>query len=320
MHGLVPQLRFSDAEAYLFYIDQLKFYPDPGWWHFEPFSKSALLLIRNSTGDTEQTVGIAHYLIGLAYLLGMLAAFPPRLANWRGLLATFALFGPQLAFVTIRATPAYAIAAVAVLQAVRGQYRSFFFAGLAMMFHVSAVIALVPIVVLFAQARYRQLAWLEEPRNMAKVIGAMAAVFVVFGKRLFDAAQAVFDAVPFLNKYLIFSVGASDSGVTSLAQTFAIGHFILLGTVSLFVLAYVVLGNATTRRTGVFVVVSYLLYVFSFLGFSPIAAFRQTPFWLIPAFSLFPWRNLGWRGGGNVPFLLGVAGVFMFQLSRVIVS
>jgi hypothetical protein len=319
VHVLVNQQNFSDAEAYLYYIDELKFFPDSGWWHFEPFAKSALLVLRDTTGNTETTVAIAHWLIGGVFLAGAVAAFPPRQANWRGLLATFALFGPQLAFVTIRATPAYMIANVAVLQAVRGQYRAFFFAGLAMMFHISAVLALVPILLLFGQSRFPQLRWLEKPRNLFWALGLLSVIFVLLGSRVFELTRALFDSIPFLNKYLIFTMGSTDAGGAAGTAGYAIGHFILLVCISAFVLAYLLLGNAVTRRTGGFVVVSYLIYVLSFFGFSPIAAFRQTPFWAIPAFSLFPWRTIAWRGGGNVPFLLGVAGVFAFQLSRVIV-
>lgn len=319
IHALVAARNFSDYDGYLFYLDQLIFFRSADWFYFEPFAKMALLALHSFTGDTVSAVDLAHYLISIVYILGMFAIFPPRLANWRGMLATFALFGPQLAFVTIRATPAYFIASVAVLHAVRGHTRAFAFVLLAVMFHISGVLALVPIVALFAQSRFPALRWLQKPSNVLRVLVGLALVLAFFGSYIFEGARALFTAVPFLAKYLIFTVGLSDSGgVANLVGQFAIGHFVLLGFVTVLVGAFVMVDDRATRTVSIFVITSYVLYVFTFLGFSPVAAFRQTPFWMIPAFAIFPWQKVGLRGIGNVAFILGCFGVFAFQFSRVL--
>ena len=319
IHALIAKNQFSDYDAYLYYLDQLTFFRTPEWFAFEPLAKMALMGLYSITRNTERAIDAAHYLISAVYLLGMLFVFPPREANWRGLLASFALFGPQLAFVTVRATPAYFIACIAVLQAIRGQPRAFAFILLAIMFHISATLALVPILALFAQSRFPALRWLQRPANVLKALIGLALTLAIFGGFIFEAVYALFNAVPFLGKYLVFTVGFSDAGgVGNLVQQFAIGHFVLLAFITVLVLAFVLVGDAYTQRVSIFVITSYVLYVFTFLGFSPIAAFRQTPFWMIPAFSIFPWHRVGLRGAGNVLFLGGTLCVFAFQFSRVL--
>ena len=304
----------------MFYVDNLYFYRTPDWFIFEPLSKMLLLFLHDLTDDTVKTVIGAHYMISAVYLLGTLAVFPPSRGNWRGLIMAFALYGSQLAFVTIRATPAYFIASIAAMRALRGQNRAFLFAVLASLFHISAVLTIPPIIAQFAKARFRWLAILQRPRSLLVSLGLLAVLFVLFGSGIFAAVQTVFKAIPFLGKYLVFAVGLSDSGTADTGLTgYAIGHFILLFSITIFTGAFLFLNERETRSAGIFIVVSYALYLFTFLAFSPIAAFRQTPFWMLPAFSVFPWDRVGWRNGGHVAFFGLAAGMFAFQFSRVII-
>lgn len=278
-----------------------------------------LLSLRSLTNNTEQTVAFAHYIISTVYLLGMLVVFRPSEGNWRGLIMAFALYGPQLAFVTVRATPAYVIAAIAVMQAMRGQNRAFLFAALAIMFHISAILALIPIVALLFKARLRWLTFLQSPRAMFGSLAVIVITFGVAGSAIFSATKTIFTNIPFLGKYLVFAVGMSDAGgVSNIVSAFAIGHFVLLIAISAFTATFLLLKDPTTRNVAIFLIVSYVFYLFTFLAFSPIAAFRQTPFWVLPAFSVFPWHRVGWRGVGQPVFLALATGMFLFQFSRVI--
>lgn len=231
----------------------------------------------------------------------------------------FALYGSQLAFVTIRATPAYMIAAVAVMQAVRGQNRALLFAALAIMFHVSAVLALIPIAALTFKAKLEWLSFLQRPKALFVALAIIIVVFAVGGSAIFSLTKTVFQNIPFLGKYLVFAVGLSEAGgVSKIVSSFAIGHFVLLVAITAFTISFLLLNDDNTRNVGIFLIVSYVFYLFTFLAFSPIAAFRQTPFWVLPAFSIFPWHRVGWRSVGQPLFLALALGMFLFQFSRVI--
>jgi hypothetical protein len=313
------EIVFADAVQYLTYTDNLYFYRSGDWFIFEPFSKIMLLLLRASTGSTETTVGYAHYVISFVYLFGTLAIFRPSEANWRGLIMAFALYGSQLAFVTIRATPAYIIASVAVMQAIRGQNRAFLFTGLAIFFHISAVLALIPILALFFKSKLTWLNFLQKPRALIITFILVGGIFVAAGSAIFSATSSILNSVPFLGKYLVFAVGMSDAGgVASITSRFAVGHFVLLVAITIFLVAFLLLNDQRTRSVSIFLIVSYAFYVFTFFAFSPIAAFRQTPFWVLPAFSIFPWHKVGWRSIGHFVFLAVAGGMFAFQFSRVI--
>ncbi len=111
----------------------------------------------------------------------------------------------------------------------------------------------------------------------------------------------------------------SDSGgVGNLVSGFAVGHFVLLAAITGFTAIFMLLNDVRTRNVAIFVIISYIFYAFTFFAFSPIAAFRQTPFWMLPAFSIFPWDRIGWRGAGQIVFLALATGIFLFQFSRVI--
>lgn len=318
IHAISDEIAFADAPQYLYYVDNLYFFRADDWFIFEPFSKINFIVLRALTGDTEHTVALSHYFISSAYLLGTLAIFPPRQANWRGLIMAFALYGSQLAFVTIRATPAYMLTGVAMMQAFRGRSNALGFIALAIMFHVSAVLALVPLSIVLAGSRIGDFRFLHSPKYLISIALVLGAIFVLIGPTIVDLVKDLFESIPFLGKYLVFAVGTSDAGGASLVESYALGHFVLLGGITVFVFAFLVVPDATLRRLGVFVLVSYIMYLFVFLAFSPIAAFRQTPFWVIPAFSIFPWAKVGWRGPAHAVFLAVALGMFAFQFSRVI--
>ena len=312
------EIAFSDAPSYLYYVDNLYFFRTSDWFIFEPFSKSWLLALRELTGNTERTVVDAHYVISATYLLGTLVVFPPSRGNWRGLLMAFALFGPQLAFVTIRATPAYIFAAVAALCALNGKNRAFVFGGLAAMFHISSALALPPIGALFSRASFKWLAIFQRPKMLLFSFIVVAGGLTLLGSTILSLVTDLFNAIPFLGKYLVFAVSASDDTGAGNLSGFAIGHYVLLASVTGFTMVFLLQKDSEVRAAGIFVIVSYLTYVFIFTLFSPIAAFRQTPFWMLPAFSIFPWQRLGWRGIGGLGFLALASGIFLFQFSRVI--
>ncbi len=312
-------MQFSDSRAYAGLIGSTHYFLPQNWWVFEPFSKVLFLVLMDLTQDLERSVAGGHFFISVVCLLGFLAIFPPRQGNWRGLLMAFALFGPQLAFVTIRATPAYILAAIAVLEAARGRHRSFAWLVGAGLFHVSSALALVPIMALLFRSYFGALQRLRDPRILLSVLFFLGLMLALASPIIFSSAQVVLESIPFLSKYTVFLVGLSDEGGISTIQTFAFGHFVLLAGITVFFFFYIVINDPITRKSSIFVVVGFLVYALMFFAFSPIAAFRQTLFWMLPALSLFPWHRVGWSGPGQIPFLALVLGIFAFQFDRVLV-
>ena len=317
VHVLYSGDNFADHYSYLFYVDRLYFVEGFDSLLLEPFSKGMLLVLRLLTGNTDSAVNGAHYVISAIYLIGTLAIFPPREANWRGMLVAFAIFGPQLAFVTLRATGAYFFVAAGTLWVLRNQVKGLWLGGVAVLFHVSAALAVPPIAVLLMARRSRRLAWLQRPAMLIRIILLFFVLLAFGGSSIIAAAKTLFQAVPYLSKYISF-LQEDGAGRTAGLSQFAGAHFVFLAALSAFVIAFLAIPDRRTRAASVFVLVSYGIYLFIFFGFSPIAAFRQTPFWMLPAVAIFPWQRIGWRGLATPVFCGAMAGIFVFQFSRVL--
>lgn len=230
----------------------------------------------------------------------------------------FALYGPQLAFVTIRATPAYIFAAIAVFEAVRGRYRCFAWLAGATLFHVSSLLALIPITAVIFRSHFQAVQKLQNPKTLLTILFLLGTIIGLAGPTIFSAAQSVLNNIPFLTKYTVFLIGLADDGGISVIQSFSFGHFVFLFGISLIFFLFIVISDPIARNSAIFVIVGYVFYVFMFFVFSPIAAFRQTPFWLLPAFSIMPWHKLGWKGAGQIPFLVASLVIFVFQFGRIL--
>lgn len=305
---------FADHYSYLDYTDRVAYFDDKASLLLEPLSKGLLLFLKEVTGSTENGVGAAHYVIGLVFYLGMLAMFPRREANWRGMLLTFAIYGPQLAFVTLRATPAYMLTGLGTVMLLRRQRNGPWLVGSALLFHVSAVLAWPPLVALAVGQRTTWLDWLQRPRNIGIAAAVLLLLFATAGGIIVNAATAVFSAIPYLAKYLFF-LRESDTGVD--LSRFPLAHFIFLAALTGFTGLVLLVDDVRMRRARIYVTTSFAVYLFIFLILSPIAAFRQTPFWMLPALAIFPWQRVGWRGPPGLLFLAGTVVIFLFQFSRV---
>ena len=315
IHLFYSGFDFADHYSYLDYTDRVAYFDDSSSLALEPLSKGLLLALKLLTGSTEAGVNLSHYVIGLVFYIGLLAMFGRREANWRGMLLTFAIYGPQLGFVTLRATPAYMLTGMATMMMLRRQRNGPWVAASALLFHVSAVLAYPPLTVLAVGQRTRWFDWLQRPRNIGIAAVALLILFATVGGVLVEYANALFQAVPYLAKYLFF-LRESDTGV-DLTQ-FALAHFVFLAALTGFTGLVVIVDDPRVRRARLFVITSYAVYLFIFFILSPIAAFRQTPFWMLPALAIFPWERVGWRGLPGLLFTAGALGIFVFQFTRVL--
>lgn len=148
----IPQRDFSDTDTYLYYIDYIYFFRGADWWHFEGLSKITMIALRFLTQDTLDAVSILRYVLILVFSLSMYYMY--RSISWQGLAIAVALYAPLLGLVTIRATPAYILAALSAIAAMDGKWRSIPLLLSGFLFHVSTALAIPAIFLTLALSRY----------------------------------------------------------------------------------------------------------------------------------------------------------------------
>lgn len=303
--------RFADYDTYTFYIDNLVHFPSWDWLKLEPLSNIYLWICYWLSLDVLSTNDLAHTILLISFPLLLWVSFRPAATPWPALLAILGLFGPLLAFVTLRATPAYLIATWAVYEASAQRRRAFLLIVFALGFHFSAIMAIPPLLMLYFRDRLPKWARFERP-GMLLLLGAttIAAVFT-FANTLAGAALSYLENIPFLSKYVVYSASYNEKLQTSL------NHYIFLGISSTFLIAYLLMAKEEARRLNIYIVSSYLVYVGLFLAASPVAAFRQTPFWILPMIGTFPWHRLAIKGPVALLFLLACEAMFIVQVDSV---
>ena len=302
---------YADYDTYVIYLDSLVHFPPENWFYFEPLSNFYLLAIHWLLNSVEPSIWLAHYLLGALFLVLLVKSSSPRDSAWQNLLFSFAVLGPLLAFVTLRATPAYFLTAVSVTHAARRDPRAWLYFVLAALFHASALLAAVPLALLYFEDRFAGLAKLtRSPRLLVLSIVALA-VFGVLAAAFAGYAISVIQSVPVLSKYVAYTADSSSNTVSS------INHYIFLLFVTILVITLFLVGNEKTVRINGYILVSFAIYIGLFFATSPVAAFRQTPFWLLPLIALFPWRRVGVVEATAPLFIILCSGLFYFQFMQV---
>lgn len=312
---LLAPSRFSDYDTYLFYLDGIWYFPDGTSLWVEPLSRLFLLGARAATTTSDGAVALAHYALAAIFAGGLALLAPPKRGNWQAALVAFAITGPLLALVTVRATPAYLLVALAVIQADRRPSRSALLMGLALLFHVSAALAVGPWLLLLLRRHLPVAVRAERPGPLvaAGIIAAIA--FYYFGQLAVSVMLSAVDAFPALSKYVAYS--AEYGPQTKIAQEISISHYIFLTFAVSYTGAFLVFRTPESVRFNLYVIASFLIYITLFFALSPVAAFRQACFYLLPMTVLFPWRRVGVVAPLAPLFMLATLGFFTFQLSQV---
>ena len=309
--------RFADYYQYLLITDGLVYFYSGSWLGFEAGSNLIFLSLRLLTGDTVTAVNLAHYLLGAVYIYLYFLIVREEQVGWRGVLITFALYGSLLAFVTIRATPAYLLVTIAALQATRGRVSAVWLALAATLFHVSAVLAVPPIVLSVAQNRLRGLQWITY--STRALVGVVLGAMLLFGllrAAFASALNAVIGAIPFLSKYVVYTAALdplNDKG----GGASSVNHLIYAIVLSVMVLLSLLMPEERCRRMRGYVLASYA--VFLLLQFSPITAYRQSQYWTLPLMLVFPWHRFAPPGVAAIAlvavslllFMLTTRGVYL---------
>jgi len=293
--------RFADYDQYLVLTDGLYFFAAGRWLDFELGSNLLFLTLRILTGNTIRSVNLAHYILGAAYIYFTFRLAHRNEVGWRGLLVVFALYGALLAFVTIRATPAYMLVALAALDVTRGRKRAVTLVLAATLFHVSALLALPPILAGLAQNRLRSLQWItQSAKAVFAVIGAAVAVFAFLYGAFASLLSNLVALVPFLNKYDVYTasldpLSGSEGGLST-------NHLIYAVLMTTFALVFVAMPDERCRRLRLFVLISCVIFLL--LEFAPVTAYRQSQFWTIPAMLIFPWQRFAPGGVRAIAFTI----------------
>ncbi len=302
---------YADYDSYVLYVNQLVHFPPTDWWYFEALSNYYFLALYWGVESVETTVVLAHYLLGLIFLLFSMKAFPPRTAPWQSLLFLFAMLGPLLAFVTLRASPAYFLVAIAVNYALKRRAAAWVSVALAMFFHTSAALAIPSLLLLFFRDRLPEFLSFNKPVRPIAALVLILLLVLSFGSTSIDFIESTLSSFSVLSKYLVYTdqMGSPDS-VTN------IGHYIYLLFVVLFTLSYVILPDGN-KALNIYVVSSFAVYLALFTVASPVVAVRQTPFWLLPMIAYYPWRRVGVTGPLMLLFVLFCVGLFIFQFDQI---
>jgi EpsG family len=312
--------RFADYFSYIELIDKYYYYRDDNWFFFEPASTLIFILLKHFFQSTELAADAAHYLLGIFYVALLIKIATEYRADWRSILLSFCVFGSLMAFVTIRATPAYLFVSIALLETLRGRYRALLYVFLGALFHMSAILALFPIILSLMQNKNTFFSWVYNAgiRSLLNIF-ALFAVVSVLQSYFQEFIYNFVNNVPILSRYLVYvySSDANSVAVSVSAKGPSIFHFIYLVLCSLFVLMFISNKSDLCRKSRIYVFSSYIIFIL--MQFSPVTAFRQSVFWMLPAIFVFPWASYTAGKFGAYPLLIGAVGIFFYQLSTLFV-
>lgn len=303
---------YADLDTYLVYLSQLVHFPPDNWYYFEALSNFYLLFIHWLTDSVDQAVVVAHYLLGVMFVGFLAYASPPGRSSWPSLVFMFALLGSLLAFVTLRATPAYFLVAIGVRYALDRDRKTWACLVIATLFHASALLAAAPLAFLYFRDSLPSLLRAERPIRLFVIAVALFAVIGILGSQISKVAVSLIESIPILSKYVTYTDQNSSPN-----QATSLNHYLFFAFVSVFAFFFFVFSNEKNRRLNEYVLISFVLYAVLFAGISPVAAVRQAPFWLMPMIGLYPWRRVGVTEATAPLFVLACAGLFYFQFEQV---
>lgn len=302
--------RYADLDAYIYYLDSLVHFPPDSWMYFEVFSNIYLLMAYWLTRSVLSAIILAHYILALIFLVLLPKTFPPRRSSWTSLFFMFAMLGPLLAFVTMRATPAYFLIAIGVRQAAERKPNAWLFLLAASLFHISSLLAAVPMLLLYFEGNLPNFMRTDKSRRF--YVFAILAIISVGGILPQVSAELtnIIRSIPVVSKYDVYT----DSDSTGRQ----IGHYIFLVFVGMLTFIFMLL-RGESAKINIYVVSSFAIYVVLFFSSSPVAAFRQAPFWLMPMIATLPWDRLGLNRATTPIFVLVCCSLFAFQFYQIYV-
>lgn len=304
--------RYADFDTYVYYLDALVYYPPKSWWYFEVFSNLNLISAHWLTRSVLSGIIFAHYALGIMFLIAMPFAYPPQRTSWPALLFTFAVLGPLLAFVTLRATPAYFLIAIGVHYAIDRRPMAWLCFAAATLFHISSLLAAIPLAILYFERSLPAIFRSDRSRSSyLKIVIAIGLIGAIL-PNISGSLDSIIKSIPVISKYEVYT-DVDEASVTQL------GHYLFLVFVVLLTVCFMTVQSEASRRLNIYVLSSFIIYIMMFMAASPVVAFRQTPFWIMPLIAVLPWNQLGVRRATVPLFVFACAVLGTFQFSQVYV-
>ena len=313
-----PQ-NFADFDSYTILTDYLAFRPRSEWLTFEPFSSALMLTLRAITGSGFDAVIYAHWILSISFVSVISYLLLRKIISWQAAVISFGVFGALLAFVLVRAMPAYFLVFFAVLDASRGKTRSLILLLLAIGFHISAILAAPALVAVLLQNRFKNLSNIVESRFVFLFTILLVLLLLIGSLPIFlnyiNTLIGIFS--PVIGKYGTYFEGANALANNQSAAITSSNHLYYVISVSAFLMVFLYSNNKACLRSRSYMIVSYVIFII--LSISPVVAFRQSIFWLLPAVALFRWEDFHFSGFGTT-FIIIIAGTaFYFGLSSALI-
>jgi hypothetical protein len=308
---LTDPLQYADIDSYILYLDQLVHFPPKTLYIFEPLSNLYFLGIHWIFGSVETSIVVSHYMLGAIFVTFMGIIYSERHSSWHSIIFIFAIIGPLLAFITLRATPAYFLIAISARHAHTHDRRSLAYFVAAVLFHASALLTAIPLLLLYFHDSLPKLLKIEKPAILIGIL-LVFGVAVISVPQISSLMNSLFQSIPFLSKFTAYT---DQSNVANTVNNF--NHYIFFGFAIVLASAFFWLAPVHIAKMHVYIISSLIIYFVLFFLTSPVAAFRQAPFWMMPMIAAFPWRKAGVTEAISPLFALFCAVLFYLQLMQV---
>lgn len=316
LNATVAQRDFSDTDTYLFYVDSIYFFREPDWWRFEALSKIFMLVIRDLARDTVYSVYIYRYILIFVFPFSIYYIY--KKSSWQVVVIALALYGPLLGLITMRATPAYILAALAAVSAMEGKWRSIAYLLAGFLFHVSTALAVPATLLVLALSKYG----IRTVRSRY-IYGGFLIFSLIYLIIAAAGVQYFLDFIgsfSYLAKYSSYIPGANETAQAAAAAAESkLVHYIFMGAVVSLGLFLIFMARDDQGAEKLFIAFALVVYAILFFASSPVVSLRYSPFFILPALARI---DISFRGGlgtvSSVAIAVGSALVFALSLQQVI--
>lgn len=299
--------KFADYDLYHNIVEDLVGSSDVG--PYEWASYKTFQIIANTFVDSTDAIRWIYFLNFFIFSVAIVFATKFTQDSAGGLLLAVAMFAPLLAFVTLRATPAYLLVLCAVLLTGNNQKRiSSVFALIAILYHISAVIpAIVVIFINFKKIK---------SENFLKCLSMM--VYLIAGVNFLSFFTET-NLLPSMIGDVISNFKYIDkyNAYADNSQGFSVIHYLYLAlSVGLF---FLMQSSRSCFKQELYVYFHIMMLIYCIMMLSPVAAFRISIFYLLPMIILMPWRLI--FGRFSFVFYCGLPPLlFIYLFSGVLVK
>jgi hypothetical protein len=276
----VEPAAFKDYEQYLDYLSSIK---TEGLWAggLDLASNFMFYLAGQFFSDREDALAALYFYLFLVFILFSYYFVLIKKVDWLNFWAFFALFGPLLAFVTIRATPSYfAFIAAFFLWRDARAILAVFFVLLSALFHFSALL-LIPVLlvsIIFhgafdASSVFRRAAW-----------------FLYFLSMSVGFYMTIVGPGPLISGIEVGELLLRYSAyIEEVEPVSGIFHRIYFWGAAAVATSYLMLSGDDWRCKSLVMFASSQFYL---VAWSPVLAFRQSIFWVAPILLTLPIAKL----------------------------